>query len=80
MTLIKVYSTPTCPWCRMLKDFLKERNVEFENIDVSTNAEAAREMVAKSGQRGVPQIDINGTLIVGFDQESIEKELKRIGK
>ena len=80
MAQIKVYSTPTCPWCRMLKDFLREKKVVFEDIDVSTNADAARDMVAKSGQRGVPQTEINGKLIVGFDQAAIEEELKKIGK
>jgi glutaredoxin 3 len=72
---IKVYSTPTCPYCRMLKDFLEEREIKFENVDVSTNTAAAREMEEKSGQRGVPQIEIDGRIIVGFDKDEIEKEL-----
>ncbi len=77
MAKIKVYSTPTCPHCHMLKDFLKEKGIEFEDIDVSSNQKAAQEMVAKSGQMGVPQIEINGKLIVGFDREKIEKELEK---
>ncbi len=73
---IKVYSTPACPWCGVLKDFLKEKKVDFEEIDVSKDQEKAKEMVEKSGQMGVPQIEINGKIIVGFDKEGIEKELE----
>jgi glutaredoxin 3 len=77
---IKVYSTPTCPWCRMLKDYLKEKNIEFENVDVSTDTKAAKYMVEKSGQMGVPQTEINGKMIVGFDREAIDEELAKIEK
>ena len=80
MAEIKVYSTPTCPWCRMLKDYLKEKNIEFENMDVSIDTKAAHEMVEKSGQMGVPQIEINGKIIVGFDREAIEEELAKLKK
>ena len=75
---VKVYSTPTCPWCNVLKNFLKEKNIEFEDIDVSKDHEKAREMIKKSGQMGVPQIEINGKIIVGFDKAAIEKELKNV--
>ena len=74
--VIKVYSTLMCPYCHMAKDFLKEHNIKFEDIDVSQNQEAAREMVKKSGQMGVPVIDINGKIIVGFDKEALKKELR----
>ena len=77
MAKIKVYSTPTCPHCVMLKDWLKEKGIEFEDIDVASNQQAAQEIVRKSGQMGVPVIEINGKLIVGFDREAIEKELKK---
>lgn len=77
MAKVKVYSTPVCPHCVMLKEFLKERGIEYEDIDVSSNQKAAQEMVAKSGQMGVPQIEINGKIIVGFDREKIEKELEK---
>lgn len=80
MAKIKVYSTPTCPWCRMLKDYLIEKKVEFENIDVSSDRNAADEMVEKSGQLGVPQIEINGRMIVGFDRDAIEEELAKLKK
>lgn len=76
MAKIKVYSTSACPQCHALKDFLKEKGIEFEDIDVSADQEKAREMVEKSGQMGVPVIEINGKIIVGFDREAIEKELK----
>ena len=69
---VKVYSTPTCPWCTMAKKYFEEKNVAFEDIDVSKDRNAAAEMVNKSGQRGVPVIDINGNIIVGFDKERIE--------
>ena len=77
MAKIKVYSTPTCPWCVKLKEFLNEKKVEYEDIDVSTNHEAAKEMIEKSGQMGVPQIEINGKIIVGFDKDTIEAELDK---
>ena len=69
---VKVYSTPSCPWCTVAKNFLASKNVQFEDVDVSRNREAAMEMIQKSGQRGVPVIDINGKIIVGFDQATIE--------
>ncbi len=74
--IVKVYSTPTCPWCAKVKEFLKENHVKFEDIDVSKNTKAADEMVKKSGQMGVPVIDADGEIIIGFD----EKKLKRIVK
>jgi glutaredoxin-like YruB-family protein len=76
MAKVKVYSTPTCPWCHKAKDFLKEKKVEFEDIDVASNEEARNDMVKKSGQMGVPVLDIDGKIIVGFDEEAIKKELK----
>jgi glutaredoxin-like YruB-family protein len=73
---VVVFSTPTCSWCRKLKDFLKEKKVNFKDIDVSNNNNAARDMVRKSGQQGVPQIWINNRAVVGFDRNKIEKLLK----
>ncbi len=78
MAKIKVYSTPTCPYCHMVKDFLKSNGLEFEDIDVSVNHEAAHEMIEKSGQRGVPVTEINGKIIVGFNREAIEMALKEV--
>jgi len=75
MADVKVYSTETCPWCHRVKDYLKEKGVEFDDINVAGNQEAINEMVQKSGQMGVPVLDIRGTIIVGFDQEAIDKAL-----
>jgi glutaredoxin-like YruB-family protein len=79
MSDIKVYSTPTCPWCVKLKDYLKSRDVDFENIDVSADREAAMEMVKKTGQMGVPVAKIGDVYIVGFDQARKDEELKKLG-
>jgi glutaredoxin-like YruB-family protein len=70
-----VYSTEACPWCRVAKDFLKENNIEFESKDVAEDEAAKNELLEKSGRMGVPVLDINGTIIVGFNQEAIEKAL-----
>ncbi len=73
--MVKVYSTPTCPYCVTLKEFLKENNVEFEDIDVSQNKTVLDEMVKKSNQMGVPVVDINGQIVVGLDKEKISELL-----
>lgn len=78
MSKIKVYSTPTCPYCHMLKDWLHEKHIDFEDIDVAANQDAAKEMIEKSGQMGVPQIEINGKIIVGFDKHALEHELDEL--
>lgn len=72
---VMIYSTPTCPYCTRAKQFFKERNVEFEDIDVSQDQARAEEMVNKSGQMGVPVLDIDGEIIVGFDKEKITRVL-----
>ena len=74
--MIKVFSTPTCPYCVTLKEFFKEHNIEFEDIDVSQDEKARDEMVEKSGQMGVPVVDINGEIVIGFDKEKISQLLK----
>jgi len=73
---VTVYSTQTCPYCHMAKDFLKENKVAFEDIDVSKDRKKAQEMIEKSGQMGVPVIEIGGKIIVGFDKEAVKKALK----
>lgn len=75
MHKVKVYSTPTCAYCYTLKEFLKEKGIEFEDVDVSTDEKALAEMKEKSGQTGVPVLDIDGHIVVGFDKEKIEKLL-----
>ena len=76
---VTVYSTAACPYCNMLKDYLKENSIEFESKDVGKDVGkdkvAAKEMIGKSNQMGVPVTDIEGKIIVGFDKEQISKEL-----
>ncbi len=72
---VTVYSTKTCPWCDKLKSYLTSKKVKFQVIDVGENQEKAEEMVRKSGQMGVPVTDIDGKIIVGFDQDEIDKAL-----
>ncbi len=73
---VKIYTTPTCPWCKKTKEFFKENNIEYEEINVSGNPEAQKEMIDKSGQMAVPVIDIDGTIIVGYDVEKLKQALK----
>ncbi len=75
MPQVKVYSTVACPYCVTLKEFLKANNVVFEEIDVSFDQPKQQEMIDKSGQMGVPVVDIDGNIIVGFDREKIEQLL-----
>ena len=70
-----VYSTPTCTYCIRAKQFLTENNTPFENYDVSSDQQKAEEMIQKSGQMGVPVLDIDGQIIVGFDKERIKQAL-----
>lgn len=71
-----VYSTTHCPYCVKLKDFLKQNNVKYIEYNVEEDKTKANEMVEKSGQMGVPVIDIDGTIIVGFDKLEIAKALR----
>ena len=71
MKKVKVFSTPVCPYCVALKEFLKQNNVEFEDIDVSVDDRAREEMVKKSGQMGIPVVEIDNNIIVGFDKRRI---------
>ena len=73
---VKVYSTPTCPWCIRAKQFLQENNIVFENIDLSGNENAVDELMRKTGQMGVPVLDIEGQIIIGFDKEKIKQLLE----
>ena len=72
---VKIYSTPTCPFCIRAKQFLKDNGVAFEDIDVSADTVKAQEMIDRSGQMGVPVIDIDGEIIVGFDRGRIKEAL-----
>ncbi|MGL5633940.1 MAG: glutaredoxin family protein [Sarcina sp.] len=73
--MVKVYSTPICPWCDKAKDYLKRKGVEYTEFNVQEDMEAREEMVSKTKQMGVPVLDINGTMIVGFDRKAIDSAL-----
>jgi len=73
---IKVYSTPICPYCNALKNFLKENKVEFEDINVAEDKRAREEMIQKTGRMEVPVIEIDDEIIVGFEKEKISRLLK----
>lgn len=73
--MIKVYTTNSCPWCVKAKEYLKSMNVDFVDADVSNDLDARKEMFEISGQGGVPVLNINGTVIVGFDKNAIDGAL-----
>ena len=75
MKKITIYSTPWCHFCHQAKEYFKSKNIEFTDIDVSVDQARADEMIKKSGQMGVPVIDIDGQLIIGFDKSKIEELL-----
>lgn len=72
---ITVYSTSTCPFCIRVKQFLKDNNIQFTDYDVGSDEAKAQDMIKRSGQMGVPVIDIDGTIIIGFDKEKIKEVL-----
>ena len=73
---VKVYSTPTCVYCKTLKNYLEKNDVKFEVIDVSKDEKELQRMIKISGQMGVPVVEIDNEVIVGFDKEKIDKLLK----
>lgn len=75
MSKVIIYTTPSCVYCKMTKAFFKENNVEYQEKDVSTDAAARDEMIARSNQMGVPVIDIDGKILVGFDKEGLSQLL-----
>lgn len=75
MHTITVYSTPSCPYCIRLKNYLNQRGIVFTAIDVSVDKDGLDKMVSLSGQMGVPVSDIDGQIVVGFDKEKIDKLL-----
>ena len=72
---VKIYSTPSCVYCKMAKDFFKQKNVSYEEFDVAADDKAMREMVTKSHQMGVPVIEVNNEIFVGFNRLAIAKAL-----
>lgn len=74
---VTIYTTPTCGYCKVAKDFFRSEHVAFTEYNVASDQRKADEMVRKSGQMGVPVIDVNGKIIVGFNKPEIEKALRR---
>ncbi len=75
MKEVKVYSTPTCPWCKKTKKFLKDNGIAYQDFDVGADRAAREEMVRKTGQMGVPAIEIDGDIVVGFDEGWLKQKL-----
>ena len=74
--MIKIYTTPTCIWCKKTKEFLKKNNIRYKEISIVGNKKATDEMIKKSGSMSVPVLDIDGQIIVGYNIEKIKKALK----
>ncbi len=72
---VTVYSTPTCPYCKLVKKFLAEHKVKFTDIDVSADSDAADRMIKKTGQMGVPVIEIGDEILIGYDEKKLKKAL-----
>jgi glutaredoxin-like YruB-family protein len=75
MKQVKIYTTPTCVYCQMAKEFLRNNNVQYEEYNVADNLKARQEMIDRSHQLGVPVIDIEGEIFVGFDRSALAKAL-----
>ena len=73
--MVNIYTTPTCVYCQMAKEFFKENNVSYQEHDVSSDAKAREEMINKSNQMGVPVIEVNDEIIIGFDKERLSELL-----
>ena len=75
MQKVIIYTTPTCVYCKMAKEFFKENNIDYEEKDVLVDQKAAEEMIHKSGQIGVPVIDVDGQIVIGFDKKTLSEIL-----
>jgi glutaredoxin-like YruB-family protein len=73
---VTVYSTPSCSWCNTLKSWLQKNNIRYSDIDISRDQKAAEDLVRRSGQQGVPQTDVNGQIVVGFNQPLLKELLE----
>jgi glutaredoxin-like YruB-family protein len=73
---VTIYTSPTCSWCQATKEYLYAREIDFEEVDVSEDMRRAMEMVEKSGQQGVPVVEIDGEIVVGFDRARIDALLE----
>jgi len=75
MSKISIYTTPTCHYCKMAKEYFKSKNLQYEEYDVMKDIAKRQEMITRSGQMGVPVIDIDGKLVIGFDRSKIDQYL-----
>jgi len=75
MSKVMIYSTPSCVYCKMAKEFFTKNNVKYDEFNVASDAKAREEMVEKSQQLGVPVIDVDGNIVIGFDQRTLENLL-----
>lgn len=73
--MVTIYSTPTCPYCHMVKNYLKSKNIDFNDFNVAEDQEKAKEMMEKTGQMGVPVVEIDDHIIIGFDKPEIDRLL-----
>lgn len=76
MAEVTVYTTPTCPWCGKLKDFLDEEGIPYNEVNVAEDVQGAKEMIEKTGQRGVPVTTIGDQVVIGYDPEGIKRLLQ----
>ena len=72
---VLVFTTPTCPWCQRAKSYLRSKSIPFKEVDVTRDQQAARDLVRRTGQMGVPVIEIDGRPVVGFDQRQVDRLL-----
>lgn len=75
MAKVTIYSTPTCPWCKTTKKFLQDNGVQYEDKDVASDLSARQDMMTKSGQMAVPVVDVDGRIIVGYDEPQLKEAL-----
>ncbi|MFH8080458.1 MAG: glutaredoxin domain-containing protein [Candidatus Aenigmatarchaeota archaeon] len=70
---VKIYTTPNCYFCKMAKQYFESKNIPYEEVDVSVNVDAAKEMIEKTGQMGVPVIEVENNIIIGFNRNALER-------
>ena len=76
MSKVILYTTPTCVWCVKVKDFLKSKKVKYKEVDVTKDTVKAQEMIEKSGQMGVPVVEVDNNIIIGYNEAQLKKLLK----
>lgn len=76
--MVKIYTTPACMYCKMAKEYFSKNNVAYEEVDVTQDESMLQEMIQKSHQMGVPVIDIDGEIFVGFNRSDIEKAIRKV--